>query len=141
MSANGRFISRWPISLLPWQGKRRSAGSGKKTTTVVTGGAGVRWISNETFAFSRELPDTRLRGTWLQTAGEDERRVSPHPYLAGKKGGFITRLPAVETVVFATKHGLFKMDPNGEKLSTVITTDIPPVNLIAVEDWHDCILK
>ena len=107
----------------------------QKTATAITGGAGIRWISNDTFAFSREVPDTDLRGTWLQTAGESERRVSPDPYLVGKGGGFIMSLPTLELVVFATKHGLSTMKTDGSELVSLIKLPTPPISMLGTYDW------
>jgi hypothetical protein len=107
----------------------------QKTATAITGGAGIRWITKNTFAFSREVPDSDLRGTWLQTAGEAERRVSPEPYLVGKSDGYIMSLPTLEMVVFATKHGLSKMKPDGSELAEVVRLPHPPTQALDVQEW------
>jgi hypothetical protein len=107
----------------------------KKTATPFKGGAGITWVSNETFAFSREVPDSELRGTWLQKAGEGEKRVSPEPYLVGKAGGFIMPLPSGDQVVFATKQGIGKMKPNGSELVEVVKPVHAPERILAIQDW------
>ncbi|MGC3992046.1 MAG: hypothetical protein QM796_20605 [Chthoniobacteraceae bacterium] len=53
----------------------------KKTAQAITGGAGVTWLTDDTFAFSREVPDSSLRGTWTQKVGEDSRLLSPEPFV------------------------------------------------------------
>jgi hypothetical protein len=107
----------------------------KKTATPFKGGAGISWVSSDTFAFSREVPDSDLRGTWLQKVGEGERRVSPEPYLVGKAGGFIVPLPSGEQVVFATKRGIAKMKPNGSQLVEVVRSVHAPERVLAIQDW------
>jgi hypothetical protein len=107
----------------------------QKTATAITGGAGVRWVSNDTFAFSREVPDSDLRGTWLQTAGEGERRVSPEPYLVGKSGGLIMSLPSLQLIVFATKHGLSKMTPSGAAAVTLVSSSQPVNRVLSIDKW------
>jgi hypothetical protein len=109
----------------------------QKTATAITGGAGIRWTSNDTFAFSREVPDTALRGTWLQTAGERERRVSAEPYLVGKGGGFIMTLPTLEIVIFATKHGLSRMNPDGSSLTELIILPRAPTHVVSFAVWKE----
>jgi len=106
-----------------------------KTATPITGGAGVSWVSNDTFTFSREVPDTELRGTWLQSVGEAERRVSPEPYLVGNAGGFIMPVPSASIVIFATQHGLSKMNPDGSGLAEFIKLDHPAVRVVGIQDW------
>jgi hypothetical protein len=107
----------------------------QKTATAITGGAGIHWISKDTFAFSREVPDSELRGTWLQTAGQSERRVSPEPYVVSKSGGFIMSLPSLAIVIFATKHGLSKMNPNGTGLAELINRQQPPSQVLGIQNW------
>ena len=107
----------------------------KKTATQVAGGAGICWVSNDTFAFSREVPDSQLRGTWLQTVGEGERRVSPEPYLVGKAGPDVMRLKPAGVVVFATKHGLSKMKPDGTGLEKFGKLAHPPARALGIQEW------
>jgi hypothetical protein len=107
----------------------------QKSATAISGGVGIHWISKDTFAFSREVPDTDLRGTWLQTAGESERRVSPEPYLVGKGGGFIMSLPNLEMAVFATKHGLSKMKLDGTEVVELLKLPAPPAQVLDIQEW------
>jgi hypothetical protein len=81
------------------------------------------------------VPDSDLRGTWLQTAGEGERRVSPDPYLVGKLGGFIMPLPSGDTIVLATKHGLSKMKPDGSVVAELVKLAQPPSQVLGIQDW------
>jgi hypothetical protein len=107
----------------------------QKTATAVTGGAGIHWISNDTFAFSREVPDSDLRGTWLQTAGASERRVSREPYLVGKLSGLIMSPPNLDMVIFATKHGLLKMKPDGSEVAELAKLPAPPSQVLGIQEW------
>ena len=106
-----------------------------KKATPVAGGAGVCWVSNNTFAFSRELPDSALRGTWLQTVGEGERQVSTEPFLVSKKGAELMALPSTGLVIFATKHGLSKMNPDGTGLAEFVKLAHPPVLVMGIQEW------
>lgn len=107
----------------------------KNTALPVAGGEGISWVSNNTFAFSREIADSALRGTWLQTVGQSERRVSPEPYLVGRAGGFILSLPSGGMIVFATKNGLSKMKPDGTDSPEFVKLNRPPGRALAIEEW------
>jgi hypothetical protein len=108
----------------------------KKTAVPVTGGAGVCWISNDTFAFSRDVPDSDLRGTWLQTVGEGERRVSTDPYLVSKSGPMLLVMKSAGLTVFATKHGLATMKLDGTEVSEVVKLPHPPNLALRIEEWN-----
>jgi hypothetical protein len=107
----------------------------KRTAVPITGGQGVSWVSHDTFAFSREIVDSTLRGTWLQTVGQGERRVSPEPFLVRKAGGFIMALPSGGMVVFATKQGLSKMKPDGTELVDLVKLARPPERVLGIQEW------
>jgi hypothetical protein len=107
----------------------------KKIAMPVTGGAGVRWVSNDTFAFSREVADSTLRGTWLQTVSEGERRISSEPYLVGNGGGFIMSLPSAGMDVFVTKHGVSKMKADGTACVEILKLPRPPTRLLQILAW------
>lgn len=98
----------------------------KKTAIPVIGGAGLRWVTADTFAFSREITDSSLRGTWLQTVGEDERRISLEPYLVHSSGGEIMGLKAAQMIVFATEHGLSTSNLGGTDTKETVSLARPP---------------
>ncbi len=108
----------------------------KKTVERVTGGAGIAWVSNDTFAFSREVPDSDLRGTWLQTAGAAERRVSPEPYLVSNGGPQLLAPPTAGMVVFETNHGLSKMKSDGAELEEFIKLRPLPARIQMLSPWN-----
>lgn len=108
----------------------------KKTATPIQGGAGISWVSNDTFVLSREVPDSDLRGTWLEKAGEAERRVSPEPYLVSKAGGTIIPLTSADVVVFATKQGLSKMKPDGSDVAEVVKLTHAPERVLGIQNWQ-----
>jgi hypothetical protein len=108
----------------------------KKTAVPVVGGAGICWVSNDTFAFSRELPNSDLRGTWLQTVGEGERRVSTEPYLVNKTGPALMALKPAGVVIFATKHGLCRMKPDGTEVSDLVKLVRPASRVLGIEEWN-----
>jgi hypothetical protein len=107
----------------------------KHTAIPVTGGEGVSWVSNDTFAFSRDVPDTQLRGTWLQTVGEGERRISPEPFLVNRTGPALMKLKSSGVVVFATEHGLSKMKPDGSELIDLVKLGKRVECVRTVETW------
>jgi hypothetical protein len=107
----------------------------KRTATPFTGGAGVEWVNNDTVIFSREVPDTALRGTWLETAGEGERRISPEPYLVNRTGPEIMKLKSAGVLVLATEHGLSKMKPDGSEEAEIVMLARPPGRVLAIESW------
>ncbi len=107
----------------------------RKTATPLKSGAGICWVSNDTFAFSREVPDSEMRGTWLQTAGQGERRVSSEPYLVGKAGPELMPLKSAGFVIFATKRGLSKMRPEGSERAEFAAFAKPPLQVLLIEDW------
>ena len=109
----------------------------KKTAVPVTAGGGIGWMSSDTFAYSRELPDSDLRGTWLQTVGQGERRVSPEPYLANEKGDSMLMLKSSGVLVFATKRGIAKMKPDGSEFEEFIRLQNPPRRILEIEAWKN----
>lgn len=107
----------------------------KKTATPVIAGEGVSWVSNDTFAFSREVTDSELRGAWLQTVGQVERRILPEPYLVNKFGTALLSLKSAGLVVMGTKHGLSKMKPDGTEAAEVVELAGPQTRALGIEKW------
>jgi hypothetical protein len=127
-SPDGRFVF-----CSDWKGEEL-VDLEKRTAAPFTGGAGVEWVNNDTVISSREVPDTDLRGTWLQTMGEKERRVSPEPYLVSHTGGSMMAVPSAGVVVFATQYGLSKMRPDGSELGEFAALAHPPIRALAIQD-------
>ena len=130
-SPDGRFV--FCASMV--NGKAALVDVEKKTATPVTGGAGVCWVSNDTFAFSREAPDSDLSGTWLETVGQGERRVSPEPYLVTRRGAELMVVKSAGLVVFVTKQGISKMKPDGTEVAELVKLLHPPSFVQDIEDW------
>ncbi len=128
-SPDGRYV------FCTEQGRALLVDVEKKTVLPVTGGSGVKWISNDTFAFAREVPDSELRGTWLQTAGEGEKRVSPEPYITDRIGGWILSLSDSELLVFATNQGLWKMKVVGSEVVETLMPSKPVAHVLGVQTW------
>jgi hypothetical protein len=106
-----------------------------KEVVPVVGGAGVKWVSSDRFVFSREVPNSKLRGTWIQTVGEGERRVALEPFLVDKSGPMLMVSPAGE-IVYATKHGLSKMKPDGDGAAEFIKLRRTPLRVLGIADWE-----
>ena len=109
----------------------------RKMAAKVNGGAGISWVSPDIFTYSREIPDSDLRGTWLQKAGGGETKVSPEPYLVSNGGPQLMTLPSAGIVILETKHGLAKMKPDGNKFTEVPEQARIPVRLMRIERWTD----
>ena len=107
----------------------------KKSALPVLGGRAITWVSNDSFSSSREVADSARRGTWLQTVGEAEKRVSPEPYLTGNNGGFIMVLPAGGLVVFETDSGLFRMKPDGSDCVETVKLLRPSARVTGIQEW------
>jgi hypothetical protein len=108
----------------------------KKTAVQIQGGAGIAWVNGNTFAFSREVPSSDLRGTWLQTAGKTERRVSLVPYQVSNSGAQFLALPSTSLVIFETRHGLTKMDLDGSELAELVNLRQPVARVLGIQGWR-----
>lgn len=97
--------------------------------------AGITWISSDTFAFSRELQDSDLRGTWFQKVGEREKRVSLEPFIVNKKGGLIMFLPSSELVVFLTNVGILKVKKEQGVHTLSLQAMKKLTKLLQVSEW------
>ncbi len=106
----------------------------KKTATLVAGGAGIKWVSPNTFACSREVLDSSLRGTWFHTVGQGERRIALDPYLVERSGPMMMMSPA-GMIVYATKHGLSKTNSDGTEVTEIIKLLRPPGRVIGLAEW------
>ena len=89
----------------------------RKMVTEITGGLGVTWVDNDAFAYSREISDSGLRGTWLQTAGQPEKRISLEPYLVHNGGPQLIVLSFGGLTLISTKNGVTKMTTGSSELN------------------------
>ena len=105
----------------------------KRTATPVVGGSGVCWASNDTFAFSREVPDSGLRGSWLQRVGEVERRISESPFLVSNAGPSVLQIGGL--ALFVTRDGLSKLVQATGEGETVIKWSAPPRRVLELKAW------
>jgi len=112
-----------------------------KTATSVSGGAGIKWISGDTFAFARDIQDSDLRGTWTQKVGQEEKRVSAEPFMVEKTGSLIMAIPSSDVVVFATKTSLSKVNAHSgevQKIATLVRPVTGPApRAVAVQQWNN----
>lgn len=108
----------------------------KKAERVDIQGNHFAWMSDDSLIFSREIPDMKLRGTWVKTIGSEPQRVLAEPYLVGyDKSAPLALMRELGVVVFATRHGIFRMKPDGSELREVAKLKQPVGRIQAVEMW------
>ncbi len=90
-----------------------------KKAQVVSGGRGIGWVNGDSFVFSREVPDSDLRGTWMQEPGGKERRIFAEPFIPAKSGKSVLPIKSAGLVVFVTKEGVMRMKPDGTEIQAV----------------------
>jgi hypothetical protein len=96
----------------------------------------IGWVSNDTLLYSRELPDMKLRGTWIKTVGREPERILAEPYLVGyDKSAPVALLKELGVVAFGTHNGLFRMKPDGSELREIAKLPTPVARIQAVEMW------
>jgi hypothetical protein len=103
-----------------------------KALQPIAPGTGYVWLNDDTFILSRELPDTRLRGTWMQTIGKPETRIYPEPYLVGRDG-WGARMDELGVVIVEPKKGLLKVPTKGSEPTTLIPLSVPVKRFLSVE--------
>lgn len=94
----------------------------KKTAERVNGGVGITWVSNDAFAFSRDVPDSDSRGIWLQEAGNSEKRVLSDLCLTGTLRPALIALPSGITVI--------------ETRSKLIMTNVQDHSYVDINKFH-----
>lgn len=96
----------------------------------------IGWVSHDTLMYAREIPDMKLRGTWLKTIGSEAHRVLEHPYLVGyDSAAAVTLMRELGVVVFATRNTVFRMKPDGSELREIAKLTQPVGRIQAVEMW------
>ena len=98
-------------------------------------GSGHTWVTDDTYVFSRDTLDTTQRGTWLQRAGQAERRVSQEPFMVGQ-GENADRLPELGIAVAFTKRGMLKIPTDGQGDATPLPMAEPPKSSVRIEQWR-----
>ncbi|MGB8168460.1 MAG: hypothetical protein WCF18_13265 [Chthoniobacteraceae bacterium] len=106
----------------------------QKTAKPVTGGAGVSWVGMESFIFSREVQDSELRGTWIQKPGEEEKRISPVPFIVPRKGSSILKLTGTSAGLVMTKSGLARIDAGAGEFAEKVHLLAAPGSALAFEE-------
>jgi hypothetical protein len=96
------------------------------------------WLNGNTLVYSRDVPDTSVRGTWLRTMGGMEKQITSEPYVIGRDGsGAVAVMKDVNAIVFATSNALFRMKPDGSELQEIAKLPAPVQRLQAVEIWGE----
>jgi hypothetical protein len=113
-----------------------------KKAEVVSGGRGIGWVDSESFAFSREVPDSDLRGTWMQEPGGKGRRIWAEPFILSKSGKSVLPIKSAGLVVFVAKTGVMRMKPDGtevqpaKNLASAMGGFVHlPSRLLEIADW------
>jgi hypothetical protein len=124
-SPDGRFVFA--------QGKNTVQlvdGKEKKTTPFEQIGQKTEWISDDTLLMSNEVPDSKLRGTWVQIVGQPAQRLIGDPYLVNRDGSALfLRMPSAKEIVMASRDRLFKATSDGANLKELGTL-VRPVSKI-----------
>lgn len=108
----------------------------KSTEVFETPAENFGWVSDDTMIYMRNVPDSSLRGTWLKTAGQPERRVIMEPYIVGRDGsGAVDLLKELDVVVFGTREALYRMKPDGSELKEIAKLPQPVTRIQAVQVW------
>ncbi|MDZ4405312.1 hypothetical protein [Prosthecobacter sp.] len=108
----------------------------KKAESLDIKADNITWVSHDTLIYSREIPDMKLRGTWIKTIGSEPQRVLAEPYLVGyDKSAPLALMRELGVVVFATRNGIFRMKPDGSELREVAKLKQPVGRIQAVEMW------
>lgn len=81
-------------------------------------------MSDDTLIYSREVPDTKLRGTWLKIVGRTET-------------GAVDVMKEVNLELFATRNALFRMKPDGSELKEVAKLSNRVESFQPVEIWGE----
>ncbi|MBL9177219.1 MAG: hypothetical protein JNM65_04085 [Verrucomicrobiaceae bacterium] len=108
----------------------------KKAEALGIDADNLSWVSNDTLLYSRELPDMKLRGTWIKKVGREPERILAEPYVVGyDKSAPVALLRELGVVAFATRNALFKMKPDGSELTEVAKLAQPVGRIQGVELW------
>jgi hypothetical protein len=106
-----------------------------KTTIPLSGDAqSYVWFGSDELIFSREMPDTQRRGTWLKKLHGDETRITEEPFLVLHDGAALVQtLKEAGVMVFETRLGLQKVNLDGSGLEQIASQTKPAAMLIPVE--------
>ena len=108
----------------------------KKAERVDIQGNHFAWVSDDALIFTREIPDMKLRGTWLKTIGSEPQRVMEEPYPVGyDRAAPVALMRELGVVVFATRNALFRMKTDGTELREIAKLNQPVGRIQAVEMW------
>ena len=113
-----------------------------KRADTLMGGRGIGWVNSDSFVYSREVPDSDLRGTWMQEPAGKERRIWNEPFIPSKSGKSVLPIKSAALVVFVTKDGVMRMNPDGTEVQVVKNLATAsgrfvqlPSRLLGIEDW------
>ena len=107
----------------------------KKTATPIRGGAGITWASNDTFAFSRDVLDSDLRGIWTKKIGEPEKRVSVEPCLLTLNSLCLVKLQTSDKlIILETTRGFIRMRSNDIKAEFILERHQPSTQISAMQN-------
>jgi hypothetical protein len=129
-SPDGRFVFCW----------NREAGFlvdlENKAVTPLVPGAGLKWVTESSFIFSRDLPDSELRGTWMHNTEEGAKRVSPEPFLVAKAGPFALLHEESGLIVMGTKNGISTMKQDGSEPRELVKLARQIFSVLTIGKWN-----
>jgi hypothetical protein len=113
----------------------------EKKVAPIIGGVGFGWVSDESFLCSRDVPDSSLRGSWIQNGHEPERRISPEPYLVPRAGEASLTFKSAGMVLLLSKGGIAAVSSDGTNWKEVITLAALPDRMNRIDPLKRGVLK
>ncbi len=107
----------------------------KRTAVAINGGTGMTWVSDDTFIFSRDVPDSDERGTWLQKAWKNEKKVSIDPYIVDGFGLRLISSQTTQIVTFATSRRLVMIKYNESDATIGVPLTRSTRGLMQINSW------
>ena len=96
----------------------------------------MQWVSDDTLIYSREVPDMKLRGTWIKKVGREPVRVYEQPYVVGYDGTVpVAVMEELQDVVFATRNALIRMKSDGSGPQEIAKLSYSAGRIQAVKMW------
>ncbi len=94
------------------------------------------WVTDDTVIYTRDVPDSTVRGTWLRMMSQPERRLTLDPYMVGRDGtGAVESLPELGITMFVAREIFFGVKFDGSALKEIAKLEKPVTRLLSVQLW------